>query len=280
MYLTPRNFLVLIYLCFSFCIGQGLKLTISDYKPFPEKIFSLGIEPTQLEWSLVNKFLLLDENRTDLISLDHYGNLSLTSGFSNQNSRFGELIWMGVAPNGIRLIDRIENEIIFLDYRLNPIQTITLEHRIFPELATIDPWGRIYLYSKSYNGIFIFERAELNTIPFIDLSKEDQSFYCITDLASSQDGDLAVLFCDGSVKQYSRNGKIKFSTFTKINDPSFLVALANDWLVFNRQGKGESINSGDQLFIPNSSVPVTDIKTLDQSMAVLTKDHILILDVK
>ena len=56
---------------------------------------------------------------------------------------------MGVAPNGIRLIDRIENEIIFLDYKLNPIQTITLEHRIFPELATIDPWGRICLLYTS-----------------------------------------------------------------------------------------------------------------------------------
>ena len=128
MYLIPRNFFVFIHFCLSFCIGQGLKLTISDYKPFPEKIFSLGIEPTQLEWSLVNKFLLLDENRTDLISLDHYGNLSLTSGFSNPNSRFGELIWMCVAHNGIRRIELIENEIIFLDYRLNPIQTFSLEH--------------------------------------------------------------------------------------------------------------------------------------------------------
>ena len=124
MYLIPRNFLLFIYFCLSFGLGQGLKLTISDYRPFPEKIFSLGIEPTQFEWSLANKFLLLDENRTDLISLDHSGNLSLTSGLSNPNTRFGELIWMGVAPNGIRLIYRIENEIIFLDHRLNPIQTI------------------------------------------------------------------------------------------------------------------------------------------------------------
>lgn len=280
MYQILRNLLALTYFCLSFGIGQTLKLTISDYRPFPDKIFKLGIEPTQLNWSIANKFLLLDENRSELIELDPFGNVNLTSGFSGSNSHFGELTWMGIAPNGIRLIDRIENEIVFLDYRLNPIQIITLEQRIFPEIATIDPWGRIYLYSKTYNGIFLFERAELNMIPFIDLSRESPSYHCIIDIASNQDGDLALLSCDGFFQQFSRNGKIIFSTFTKIDEPSFLVALREDWLVFNQQGEGISINSGDQLSIPNSSDPVIDIKSMNRSMAVLTKDHILIIDVK
>ena len=50
---------------------------------------------------------------------------------------------------------------IYLDYRLNEIQTVSFEQRIFPEMATIDPWGRMYLYSKTYNGIFIFERFDI-----------------------------------------------------------------------------------------------------------------------
>ena len=48
----------------------------------------------------------------------------------------------------------------------------------------------------------------------------------------------------------------------------------------DRKGDGISINTGDHLSIPASSIPVMDIRSMNRSIAVLTKDHILILDVK
>ena len=280
MYQILRNYFLPLLFCFYFVLGRTPELSIVEYRPFPEKIFLLGVEPTQLNWSIANKFLLLDENRSELLEVGPFGDINLTSGFTRQESRFGELIWMGIAPNGIRIIDRMENEMIYLDYRLNEIQTVSFEQRIFPEMATIDPWGRMYLYSKTYNGIFIFERSELNTIPFIDLSKEYSSLHCLIDISSNQDGDLALLSCDGYLQHYSRNGQKLFSTIIKIDDPAFLVSLRDDWLVFNIQGNGVSINSGDLMSIPASSIPVMDIRSMNRSIAVLTKDHILILDVK
>ena len=57
---------------------------------------------------------------------------------------------------GVQIIDRFENELIQIDFRLNPIQSIHFNHAIFPELASIDPWGRLFIYSKTYNSIFLF----------------------------------------------------------------------------------------------------------------------------
>ena len=42
-------------------------------------------------------------------------------------------------------IKRLENKIILLDYRLNYMTAISLEPRIFPELAVIDKYGLIYI---------------------------------------------------------------------------------------------------------------------------------------
>ncbi len=280
MHQILRNYFILLLFCFYSVLGISPKLSIVEYRPFPEKISLLGIEPTQINWSIANKFLLFDENRSELLEVGPFGDVNLTSGFTMRESRFGELIWMGMAPDGIRIIDRMENEIIYLDYRLNPIQAIGFEHRIFPEMATIDPWGIMYLYSKTYNGIFSFERSELSTLPFIDLSKESSALHCLIDISCNQDGDIALLGCNGYFQHYSRNGQKRSSTILNINDPAFLVSLRGDWLVFNRQGDGISINTGDHLSIPASSIPVMDIRSMNRSIAVLTKDHILILDVK
>ena len=58
------------------------------------------------------------------------------------------------------------------------------------------------------------------------------------------------------------------------------LSLIMNSKVFNIQGSGVSIYSGDHLSIPASSIPVMDIRSMNRSIAVLTKDHILILDVK
>ena len=104
--------------------------------------------------------------------------------------------------------------------------------------------------------------------------------HCLIDISCNQDGDIALLGCNGYFQHYSRNGQKRSSTILNINDPAFLVSLRGDWLVFNRKGDGISINTGDHLSIPASSIPVMDIRSMNRSIAVLTKDHILILDVK
>ena len=79
---------------------------------------------------------------------------------------FGELIWAGISPNGILVVDRLENEIIILDLNLNYLYTNSIDLNLYPEIAQIDPWGRLFLYSNTYNGIYVFEKNYISNDPF------------------------------------------------------------------------------------------------------------------
>ena len=257
-----------------------VKLSIVEYRPFPEKLSILDIEPSRINWSIANKFILLDERNRELFELGPFGNLNLNGGFGKTVSRYGELVWMGISPAGIQLVDRLENEIVILDYRLDPIQTIPLDERIFPEQATLDPWGRLFLYSRGYNSIYLYENFHLDKMPFIDLSKIFSSGFCLQDLGVNQDGEIALLGCDGIFHSFSYNGQKLLSFPSTINNAQFLVSVRDDWFIFNSNGDGISIKTETPLSIPGSSIPVIDIASMNRSIAILANDHILILDVK
>ena len=57
-----------------------------------------------------------------------------------------------------------------------------INQSLYPEMAQIDPWGKLFMYSNTYNGIFILENNNISNEPFIDFSKEFYSNYCIKDL--------------------------------------------------------------------------------------------------
>ncbi len=43
-----------------------LKLELVEYRPFPDEVEILDLEPTKISWSMGNKFLLLDQNKGEL----------------------------------------------------------------------------------------------------------------------------------------------------------------------------------------------------------------------
>ncbi|MGY8787707.1 MAG: hypothetical protein ACKVH5_05355 [Fidelibacterota bacterium] len=257
-----------------------VSVSIAEYRPFPEKIELLGIEPTKVGWSIANNLLLLDVNHSELIELSSFGDVTLSGGFNQRSSSFNELIWMGLSPNGIQVVDRLENKIITLDYRLNSMGESKLNRHIFPELGALDSWGRLFLYSRTYNVIFSVEQKRLIETPFIDLTKEFGKSVCLKDLEVNQDGELAFLDCDGTVHIFNRLGQVQLYYPSKIDNAEFLVPVRQRWFVFNTQGEGRSIKTNETVTIPVASLPVVDIASLNRSLAILSNDHILILDVK
>ena len=185
---------------------------------------------------------------------------------------------MGVAPDGIFLIDRLDNKVVLLDYRLIYMNEISLEPRIYPELAAIDKWGTVYMYSSQYHCIFSFKQRKMGKIPHIDLKRYDNIDYCISQIVINQEGNIGLLGCDNSVHIFSRHGEYKNSYYPDIVSAEFLVPLRNDWLVFNKNGEGLSLFLNNMLEIPEVSIPILDIKSMNRSVAVLSKDHILILN--
>ena len=277
--LNQRNLILIIIILFSFGYPQ-IKLDIIEYRPFPDEVAILNLEPTKVCWSIANTFLLLDQNKGELFEIDQFGNFTLSGSVSKDKSSYAELIWIGFSPLGIQVADRLENELIYLDFRLNPIQRIRFNHAIFPELVSIDPWGRLFIYSKTYNSIYLFENSRVDKIPFINLSNELRSDRCIIDLENNEDGSMGVLDCNGFFHLFSQNGQLQESISIDIREPEFLISLRNDWMVFNRYGDCQSIKYSQIMVLPGSSRPILDIVSSNRSLAVLSNDHILIIDVR
>ena len=205
--------------------------------------------------------------------------MNFSSGLGKRQNLYGELIWAGISPIGIQVIDRLENKVIILDLNLNFIHNFLINHSLYPEIAEIDPWGNLFMYSNTYNGIFILENNNILSEPFIDFSKEFHSNYCIKDFAINSNGEVGILGCDGKFNQFSQNGLKKKSIPVKISNPSFLISIRDDWFVFNVDGECLSISSYEKISLPKISLPILDIATINRSIAILTREQILVLNV-
>ena len=262
------------------CLAQEGILEIKKYIYYSEQISALGIYPSKFYYSISNKFLLLDESNNEFLELNQNGHITRPSGLGINNTDYGDIVWLGISQDGIIAIDRLENEIIYLDYRLSYLHTIPLGIGIYPDLVSLDIWDKMQFYSKAYNSVFQYENYKLSDIPFIDLNKEHLFNDCFLDMESNRHGDLALLGCDGQVYEYSVNGKAKNLSFQNLENARFIIPIDNDWLIFNNKGVGVAVNSEASFLIPETSIPIIDIKSNNNSISILSRDHILILNVK
>ena len=270
---------LLIFL-FTFTIKGQSAFNIVEYKSFPSELKILDIYPDKIEWGVANGFLLLDKINNQMVSLNSFNEVNLFGGFAKKQLSLSGPIWMGIAPKGITLIDRLDNKVIFLDYRLSYMNEVSIEPRIYPDIAVIDNWGNIYMYSNQYNSIFVFKDKSLDKRPHIDLNRYKNIEYCIKNMSINQDGDLALLSCENSIHVFTRYGKYKKSYFPNLKTIDFLVSVRERWFVFNKDGFGKSLILNEDYNLPNVSTPIIDIKSMNRSLAVLSKDHILILNAK
>ena len=169
---------------------------------------------------------------------------------------------------------------MILDLNLNFMHNILINQNLYPEMAQIDSWGKLFMYSNTYNGIFILENNNISNEPFIDFSKEFYSNYCIKDFAINIDGEVALLGCDGKFNQFSQNGLKKRSIPIDLRNPGFLISIRDDWFVFNADGECLSISSYEKISVPKISSTILDIATINRSIAILTKEQILVLNVR
>ena len=269
-----KYFFLIFVSCF--LIGEN-KLAIAEYIELPNDLKALRFKPDKINWSFRNSFLLLDTYNSELISINNSGKVTFSRGMGRRHNSYGELIWAGISPNGIQVVDRLENEIIFLDLNLNFIHSSTIGFNLYPEITQVDQWGRLFMYSNSYNGIFLFEKNYMQKEPFIDFSKEFYSNYCIKDFSISNDGEIAILGCDGILNEFSQNGMKRRSIPLGIVEPIFVISLVDDWLIFNSKNECLSIKSLEKLNLPKIISPILDITVLNTSIAILTKEQILVL---
>ena len=274
-----RKYTFFILSIFHFIWGQISDFKIKEYIPLPERISELGLKPTRFNWSLGNRFILIDEVKNQIMNVNPIGNLSFPSGLS-ENTVYSEFIWAGIIPEGVGVVDRLENSINYLDVRLNTNSALDFSQKIYPKMAAVNSFGVIYLFSQTYNSIYTVEGSRFNSIPFIDFTKERLSSNCFIDMSLNGNNDLFLLGCDGIAYVFSLNGKLKTSMPASINDPKHVIAIGDDWLVLNDNGIALSINTNIKYGLPQSCTPIMDVQSKNSSIAILSLNQILILDVK
>ena len=57
-------------------------------------------------------------------------------------------------------------------------------------------------------------------------------------------------------------------------------SIKDDWLVFNDNGNVHSMETGTSFNVPELCMPILDIQSNNNSIAILSSDQIFILDVK
>lgn len=181
--------------------------------------------------------------------------------------------------DGVKVLDRLENTLIHLDFNLNHIQSIKLEKNIYPNKAAVFPWGDIIMYSKSFNGLFLFSNGSLDESLFINFFKEFGTNLCLNDLNINEDGDIGILSCDGKLTIFNQNGMKKNTYSNQLIDSKYLISYSSDWLIFNNHGNAFKLGGKTKYYIDLGYNTIIDIKNINQSLAVLTKDHILFMDV-
>ena len=99
-------------------------------------------------------------------------------------------------------------------------------------------------------------------------------------MSLNDSSDLLLLGCDGIAYVFSLNGKLKISMPASINDPKHVIAIGDDWFVFNDHGIALSINTNIKYRLPEYSIPIVDVQSKNSIIAILSLNQILILDVK
>jgi len=270
---------LLILLLFNNIIKSENLFHVLEYRPFPEEMRVLNFQPEEFCWSIANNFILLDKSKNEILSLDQFGNISLSSSFGLRLHSYGELVWGGISPDGIFLVDRLNNMIYLLDYRLNIISNTSLEPRFFPEMGAIDPRGRVLLYSSHYNSVFSY--SEVSQIDkFIDLNRLVNTRGCIKDMDVNEEGELALLDCNEFLHLFTKLGRLKNSIPVNLEKPQFIAFVQEKWFLFNKKGNGIDIATQEKLEIPEVTIPILDLISFNRTISILSNDHILILEVK
>ena len=252
---------------------------IVEIKPIPKTVKKYAFKASSLAGSFANGILLLDKSKRIIIEISGQNKINFSGGLVSNQFIYGDYIWMDSMPDGVKVLDRLENTLIHLDFNLNHVQSIKLGKNIYPNRAAAFPWGDIIIHSELFNGLFFFSNGSLDKSLFINFFKEFGTNICLNDLNVNVNGDIGILSCDGLLTIFNQNGMKKHTYSEQLIDSKHLISYNSDWLIFNSFGNAVKLDDKTKYYIDLGYNTILDIKNINQSLAVLTKEHILFMDV-
>ncbi len=246
---------------------------------FPELLVSQNFTADYFYETIDNSFLVIDKNLGSIYKFGLSENIINSSEYFNLSEYFGELIGILVSSSGVSIFDKNNNQIFKLDHQLNLLTVDILDLPLYPEKVVLDSWGRINIYSKRLNGIFIYENR-IDKKQKINLNHIPSYGNCISDFEVNHNGELAILDCKGEFYVFNILGKFRFSFSSDLKNPQFIISYNSNWIVFNREGLGANLNDKSKIILPETKKTLKDIRVIDDKIALLYNSYISILYVQ
>ena len=181
--------------------------------------------------------------------------LNKTGGIGQDDISFSDPVDISVSNLNILVSDRMENRITWFDRKLEYIST-EKHGDIYPAQLVADESGIIYLLSKEQGVVWRRNFNQWDSQEYIDLMQFDESPECIEDMAIKRNGNLGLLYCDGTLLEFNPLGKL-YRTFPKIlPNAKYIEKYKNTWLIFSPDGHYTNTESA---LSPGSELPVQDI---------------------
>ena len=76
----------------------------------------LDLNPTSINWSFDNSFLMIDNYKNIIFKLDKFGKIKIGNSSNHNQNYFKDLIWVGISPIAVQLVDRLENKVFFFRF--------------------------------------------------------------------------------------------------------------------------------------------------------------------
>ena len=226
-------------------------------------------------WSIDNYFLILDKEIGSVYKFNSSYNRNKKIKNYNISEKFGKIVGIVSNSSGTKIIDQSNNQIFILDNDLNLLSIDILDLEIYPNVAAIDLWGKINLYSKRLNGIFLYEK-DIESRALINFDQIPKFGNCVLDIEISTNGSIGVLDCDGEVYIFNMFGKFQYSYSLSIKNPRFILPYKENWLVFQENGIGLNINNRTNVYLPETKLKLRDITIRENKIAALYDSYILV----
>ena len=267
------------FIVFSSLLFSKENFKIIETKPIPKTIKKNDFKASSFTSTFANGVLLLDKSKKIIIEISDQNKIKFSGGLISNQFIYGDYIWIDSMPDGVKVLDRLENTLIHLDFNLNHVKSIKLGKSIYPSKAAKFPWGDIIMHSELYNGLFLFSNGSLDESLFINFFKEFGTNICLNDLDVNENGDIGVLSCDGLLTIFNQNGMKKHTYSEQLIDSKHLISYSSDWLIFNSSGNAIILDSKTKYYVDLGYNTILDVKNINQSLAILTKEYILFMDV-
>ena len=266
--------IVLVLILFSNLFAQIIFLPSSKIL-FPKEFESFDFFPDNIS-SGPSGFYLLDNKSRQIAYLSNDGKYKIEGGFGSGTSAFIDPVCILISNLYVWVVERTNNMIHSLDYKLNFVKSSEFEP-IYPEFAAVDSWDQIYLYSNLDRMLYRFNPFTEHTLEFIDLSVWSDQCGNIEAISVLESGDV-FLFCKDQqlLFQFNRVGRlIKISSVENL-DVDFVTSYNSRILLLNKNGNGSVFPGAKEIKLPVTET-ILGISSYQGGLSILHSDHIIIL---